>query len=106
MLLLYALGDSGITTFLNIDPFLPEITPLFRLIDLFNDDVSFFRIASPNWKANIVKKNLFEMLKIYEPELFVRYQTIYLKNGSYYDEMRKKMKKKESSRSVEIDITI
>ncbi|HOO60608.1 MAG TPA: radical SAM protein [Candidatus Mcinerneyibacteriales bacterium] len=103
---LYALGDSGITTFLNIDPFLPEITPLFRLIDLFNDDVSFFRIASPNWKANIVKKNLFELLKIYEPELFIRYQTIYLKNGKYYDEIRKKMNKNESSRSVEIDITI
>ena len=103
---LYTLGDSGITTFLNIAPFLPEITPLFRLVDLFADDVSFFRIASPNWKANIVKRNLFEMLKIYEPELFVRYQTIYLKNGRYYDEIRRKVEKKESPRPVEIDITI
>ncbi|HDS02287.1 MAG TPA: radical SAM protein [Firmicutes bacterium] len=103
---LYALSDSGIRTFLNIDPFLPEITPLFRLIDLFTDDVSFFRVAGPNWKATRVKRKLFDMLKAYEPELFVRYQTIYLKDNRYFQEIQNKIKGLNRSRVIETDISL
>ncbi len=102
--LIYNLKDNGIRTFLNVDPFLPEITPLKSLINVFIDEVDFIRVSSPKWNSNTVKKHLFDIIKIMEPEMFIRYKTRYLNNGDYFNEMKREYKKDCKYNKIEFNI--
>ena len=102
--LIYRLKDNGIRTFLNIEPFLPEITPLRSLINVFADEVDFIRINSPKWKSGMVKRYLFDSIKVIAPEMYVRYTTKYLNGSKYFKELKATCGSDYPDINMEIDI--
>ena len=95
--LIASLKEGGVKTFLNIYPFLPEITMLEKMISILDEDVDFIRIIPPNWKSTQIKKGVFDALKKYSPELLIRYHTKYLSNDVYSNMVSKIVKKIISS---------
>ncbi len=100
---LFELKDAGIKTFVHIYPYLPEITSP-NMIDLFAEEADFILINTINFKNNFLKKRFFDVLKKNEPELLIRYQTHYLKNGTYFNQLKKKISQKADKENLKIEV--
>lgn len=100
---LYELRDSGIKTFVHIYPYLPEITPP-TMVDIFAEEADFIVISTINFNNTTLKKHFFDLLKKNDPELLIRYQTKYLKNGSYFSQLKKKILQKADKDGIQVEV--
>ncbi|TYB31604.1 MAG: radical SAM protein [Candidatus Mcinerneyibacterium aminivorans] len=98
------LRKKNIPVSLNIFPYLPEITPVEELIDEFSSFTKNFQLVPPNWKANSIKKSLFDFIRKIEPELLIRYHTIYFKNGEYKSFIEKEAERLKERFKINIKI--
>ncbi len=98
------LRKNGIEVCLNIFPYLPEITPVDDIIDEFSCLTDNFQLMPPNWKANTIKKSLFDFIRKIEPELLIRYHTVYFKNGEYKTYLKEESERLKNKYKINIKI--
>lgn len=94
------LNKNNIDVDINIYPYLPEITPIHKIIRNYKDMVEKFVIIEPNWKDNSIKSTICNMLQRIEPEILVKYHTKYFKDNPkkhYLKKIKDEIEKKYST---------
>ncbi len=83
--------DAGIKTYLFVSPIFPYITEIDKIIDLAEEKVDFFMFENLNLRPTNRNK-VYDFIRRYEPELFLKYKQIYEeKDNSYWNELREKI---------------